>query len=110
MAEQKKVLITGAGGLIGSACASLLAERGWQVVGVDNNMRQQFFGSQGSTSAVVADLAAKFPKAYRHEGLDIRDRQSVRELFQRERRILSSMRQRSHRMIRPLPFRMTISM
>ncbi|MGC2658004.1 MAG: NAD-dependent epimerase/dehydratase family protein, partial [Bryobacteraceae bacterium] len=100
------VLITGAGGLIGSACASLLAERGWQVVGVDNNMRQQFFGSQGSTSAVVADLAARFPEAYRHEGLDIRDRQSVRELFQRERPdfIIHAAAQPSHDKAASIPY------
>jgi CDP-paratose 2-epimerase len=106
VAQSKKVLITGAGGLIGSACATLLAERGWQVVGVDNNMRQQFFGSQGSTSAVVADLIAKFPKAYRHEGLDIRNRQMVRDLFERERPdfIIHAAAQPSHDKAAAIPY------
>jgi CDP-paratose 2-epimerase len=104
--QNKKVLITGAGGLIGSACASLLAERGWQVIGVDNNMRQQFFGTQGSTSAVVADLLHKFPKSYRHEGLDIRDRQAVRDLFERERPdfIIHAAAQPSHDKAASIPY------
>ncbi|HWF48500.1 MAG TPA: NAD-dependent epimerase/dehydratase family protein [Bryobacteraceae bacterium] len=106
MAQSKKVLITGAGGLIGSACATLLAERGWQIVGVDNNMRQQFFGSQGSTSAVVADLVGRFPQAYRHEGLDIRNRQMVRDLFERERPdfIIHAAAQPSHDKAAAIPY------
>ena len=38
----KKAIITGSGGLIGSACARLLHEEGWDVIGVDNDMRRQF--------------------------------------------------------------------
>jgi nucleoside-diphosphate-sugar epimerase len=41
-----KVLITGSGGLIGSSSARKLASQGWDVVGVDNNMRQEFFASK----------------------------------------------------------------
>ncbi len=106
MAENKKVLITGAGGLIGSACTTLLIEQGWQVVGVDNNMRQQFFGPQGSTSAVVADLLNRYPSAYRHEPLDIRDRQAVRDLFERERPgfIIHAAAQPSHDKAASIPY------
>jgi nucleoside-diphosphate-sugar epimerase len=35
-----KAVITGSGGLIGSACARLLHGQGWDVIGVDNDMRR----------------------------------------------------------------------
>ena len=41
-----KALVTGSGGLIGSECVRLLAHEGWKVIGVDNDMRRQFFGEQ----------------------------------------------------------------
>ncbi len=47
-----KALITGSGGLIGLECVRLLCEDGWDVVGMDNDMRQAFFGPAGSTRAV----------------------------------------------------------
>ena len=79
MASTKKVLITGSGGLIGSDCARTLAAEGWNVVGVDNDMRQQFFGAAGTTRPVVRNLVETVP-GYRHFDLDIRDRQAVRDL------------------------------
>src|SRR5690242_11443694 len=72
-----KAVITGSGGLIGSECVRLLSENGWQVAGVDNDMRRQFFGEQGTTRPVVDELRASIP-SYRHIDLDIRDRQGVR--------------------------------
>ena len=47
-----KALITGSGGLVGSECADMLCELGWDVIGLDNNMRAHFFGQAGT---VVAD-------------------------------------------------------
>ena len=44
------VLITGAAGLIGSEAALFFASKGFDVVGVDNDMRRYFFGDDGSTS------------------------------------------------------------
>ena len=41
-----KALITGSGGLIGSKCAHVLCREGWDVVGIDNDMRAQFFGNE----------------------------------------------------------------
>ena len=75
--------MTGSGGLIGSACARLLCRAGWQVVGVDNDLRAWFFGPAGSTAAVVRELA-DLP-GYQHENLDLRDRAGVAALVRRLR-------------------------
>ena len=69
-----RALITGSGGLIGSECARTLCLQGWDVVGVDNDMRRQFFGEAGTTRHNVEALVESLP-AYRHVSLDIRDRQ-----------------------------------
>jgi CDP-paratose 2-epimerase len=38
-------IVTGSAGLVGSETVRLLAEKGADVVGIDNDMRQTFFGS-----------------------------------------------------------------
>ncbi|MEQ1854046.1 MAG: NAD-dependent epimerase/dehydratase family protein, partial [Chthoniobacteraceae bacterium] len=49
---------------------------GWEVHGVDNNMRADFFGPGGDTRWNQRRLAALHP-AFRHHELDIRDRPRV---------------------------------
>jgi len=44
-----KVLITGGAGLIGSTCCKYFSEKGWQVINIDNNMRQTIFGKDANT-------------------------------------------------------------
>src|SRR5437870_807406 len=100
-----KALITGSGGLIGSECVRLLSAEGWQVAGADNDMRRQFFGEQGTTRPVVDELRATFPN-YRHFDLDIRDRQSVRDLFRDQRPdfIIHTAAQPSHDKAAAIPY------
>ncbi len=100
-----KVLITGSGGLIGSACARLLAHWGWDVAGIDNNLRQEFFGPGGSTRAVVSDLVERI-KTYRHSDIDIRDRNAVRDLIRTERPdfIIHTAAQPSHDKAASIPY------
>ncbi|MGH9467737.1 MAG: NAD-dependent epimerase/dehydratase family protein [Terriglobales bacterium] len=76
----KAALVTGAGGLIGSACVSQLCAQGWAVTGVDNDLRAWFFGSGGSTAPVMRDLAASWPR-FTSSSLDLRDRAGVRALM-----------------------------
>jgi len=45
----KKVLITGSAGLIGSEAAKFFAQKGFEVHGIDNDMRKYFFGKEAST-------------------------------------------------------------
>jgi CDP-paratose 2-epimerase len=100
-----KAIVTGSGGLIGSECVHLLCEEGWQVIGVDNNMRQSFFGPGGSTKPVVEELVSSFTN-YHHHDLDIRDRQAIRDLFQRERPdfIIHTAAQPSHDKAASIPY------
>ena len=69
----RKAIVTGSGGLIGSECVRLLCAEGWRVIGIDNDMRQTFFGPGGTTRPVVKELA-KALRNYKHLDLDIRDR------------------------------------
>ncbi len=100
-----KALITGSGGLIGSECVRALCREGWDVVGIDNDMRAQFFGSQGTTRLVVEELIATLPQ-YRHHDLDIRDRQRLRDLLRHERPhcIIHTAAQPSHDKAASIPY------
>jgi CDP-paratose 2-epimerase len=71
-----KLLVTGSSGLIGSEVVDYFCRLGWQVHGVDNNMRADFFGPQGDTRWNQRRLEGLHP-AFRHHELDIRDRAAV---------------------------------
>ncbi|MGN6592896.1 MAG: NAD-dependent epimerase/dehydratase family protein [Terriglobales bacterium] len=75
----QRALVTGSGGLIGSACAFRLLQAGWAVTGVDNDLRAWFFGPAGSTAATVRELTAHWP-SYTHADLDLRHRDVVTAL------------------------------
>ena len=76
------VLVTGAGGLIGSEAAEFFAGKGMEVVGIDNDMRRYFFGETASTAWKVDGLI-KREKRYRHEHVDIRDLAGLTAIFER---------------------------
>ena len=75
----KNILITGASGLIGSEVVSFYCDLGFRVYGVDNNMRQKFFGSRGSTLLNLKRLENKYSNFSNHT-IDIRDRVSIENL------------------------------
>ena len=54
------VLITGSNGLIGSAAVSFFANKADLILGLDNNMRKQFFGEDGDTKWNERNLKNKF--------------------------------------------------
>jgi len=76
----KKLLVTGSSGLIGSEVVADFAREGWEVHGVDNNMRADFFGPQGDTRWNLARLREDWPNFHHHE-VDIRDRIGLMELL-----------------------------
>jgi CDP-paratose 2-epimerase len=51
-----KILVTGAGGLIGSTFAEMAHERGHHVVGIDSDQRGRWFGHQGSVHWRIREL------------------------------------------------------
>lgn len=79
MRSGRKVLVTGSCGLIGSEVTRAFAQWGFDVVGIDSNHREVFFGPEGDTSWVLRQLCSEVQN-YRHEGIDIRDRDAVLEL------------------------------
>ena len=74
----KRCLVTGSSGLIGSEVVTFFSNQGWEVHGVDNNMRRDFFGPQGDTIWNRKRLEKEFP-GFRHRELDIRDRTGIAE-------------------------------
>jgi len=105
MSISKMALVTGSGGLIGSECVKLLSSVGWQVVGLDNDMRQWFFGPHGTTKPVVEELRSTVP-GYKHFEIDIRDREAVRDLmrFERPDFIIHTAAQPSHDKAASIPY------
>jgi CDP-paratose 2-epimerase len=73
-------VVTGSGGLIGSESVRHLVEDGWDVVGLENDMRARFFGPEASTSHVTEELVERYAE-FRSIDVDIRDADSVNRVF-----------------------------
>ena len=101
----KKLLVTGSSGLIGSEVVRYFDQLGWQIIGVDNNMRADFFGARGDTRWVQQQLALEC-RHFTHVELDIRDRQAVLDLFEKTRPdyICHTAAQPSHDLAASRPF------
>jgi CDP-paratose 2-epimerase len=75
------ILITGSAGLIGSEAVHFFARLGFEIIGIDNDLRAYFFGDTASTKWNRDLLKAKYQK-YQHYDLDIRDRPAIEAIFQ----------------------------
>jgi CDP-paratose 2-epimerase len=75
------IVVSGAGGLIGSATVEHFVARGHVVAGIDNDMRRVFFGDESSTAGNVERLRQVHGASYEHHHLDIRDRDGIDALF-----------------------------
>ena len=78
------IIVTGSAGLIGSEAVRRFAKDGARVVGIDNDLRAQFFGDEASTKRTRDDLVANV-KGYEHHNIDIRDAKAINELFKKHR-------------------------
>ncbi len=99
------VLITGSSGLIGSEAVAYFDRRGWQVHGIDNNMRQSFFGPDGDTTPNL-DRLRHTTSHFTHYPLDIRDRAAISDMVraQRPALIIHCAAQPSHDLAKDRPF------
>lgn len=73
-------LVSGAAGLVGSESVRFFSGKGFAVAGVDNDMRQYFFGEEASTEWNRRQLEKELP-AYTHFSADIRDEAAMRKIF-----------------------------
>src|SRR5258708_16434521 len=80
----RSMIVTGSAGLIGSETVRRFADQCSRLVGIDNDMRAQFFGAEASTQKTRDDLI-KNVRGYEHHNIDIRDAGAVSELFKKHR-------------------------
>jgi CDP-paratose 2-epimerase len=73
-------MVTGSAGLIGAEAVRFFSDKGLRVVGIDNDMRKQFFGEDASTDWSRRQLEATVPR-YVHHHADIRDREGIEAIF-----------------------------
>jgi CDP-paratose 2-epimerase len=73
-------IVTGSGGLIGSESVRRFAAAGFDVIGLDNDLRARFFGPAASTRPVTEALIGEFPNLRVHD-IDIRDAAAVDRVF-----------------------------
>jgi CDP-paratose 2-epimerase len=75
------ILVTGSAGLIGSESVRFFCERGFTVVGIDNNLRKIFFGEDASTDWNRDRLLRDYREKYIHYTVDIRDHKDITKIF-----------------------------
>ena len=74
------ILITGAGGLIGSEAVEYFAKQRHKIYGIENNQRQKFFGEKGNTLIRLNQLIDRYSN-FTNNFIDIRNKQEVNNLF-----------------------------
>lgn len=77
----KTTLITGSAGLIGSEAARFFAEKGYRIIGIDNDMRKYFFGPEASTVWNNERLKQDLGYTYICEVADIRDSSVIERIM-----------------------------
>lgn len=74
------VVVTGSAGLIGSEAVKFFADKFDLIVGIDNDLRQYFFGKEASTDW-NNNLIKENYSNYKHYNMDIPDNNLLEELF-----------------------------
>ena len=79
--SKKYILITGSSGLIGSEAAEFFSQKGFSILGIDNNFRKRFFGNNGSIIKRKEEL--KLISEYEHFDYDIRHTPKIENIFKK---------------------------
>ncbi len=82
------VLVTGSSGLVGSESVNFFSDKGFDVIGIDNNLRKFFFGDEGSTHWVKNSLL-KRNKNFTHFNVDIRNFKALENIFKKYKKQIS---------------------
>ena len=82
------VLITGSSGLVGSESVNFFSKKGFDVIGIDNNLRKFFFGNEASTIWLKNKLIKK-NKKYQHFSIDIRNYTAIEKIFKKFKKNIS---------------------
>lgn len=101
----KTLLVTGSGGLIGSQVVEHFSKLNWRVVGVDNNMRADFFGEAGTITSTL-DHLSKICSNFTNHDFDIRDREKLTNIVKSTspQAIIHTAAQPSHDLAASRPF------
>ena len=73
-------LVTGSGGLVGGEAVEFFSGKGFQVVGIDCDLRRYFFGKEASTHWNVKRLSSQV-RNYIHHAIDIRNQKALEKIF-----------------------------
>ena len=82
------VIITGSSGLVGSEAVNFFCDKGFEVIGIDNNLRKFFFGRDGSTLWIKNNLI-KRNKKFKNFNIDIRNFNGLEKIFKKYRKNIS---------------------
>ena len=81
-------IVTGSGGLVGSESVSHFVRAGYDVVGIENDMRSAFFGPSASTAERTELLRSTFEGSFTSLDLDIRDADGIDAVFRKHAKSL----------------------
>jgi CDP-paratose 2-epimerase len=81
LALMPTAIVSGSGGLIGSESVEHFVRAGYEVTGLENDMRARFFGPAASTAHITARLAQTLDGSFRSMEIDIRDADAVNRVF-----------------------------
>jgi len=76
------IIVTGSAGLVGNEASRFFHEKGFKIIGIDNNMRSYFFGEDASTLKNKKKSEQDLDN-YKHYDIDIRDYIALEKIFEK---------------------------